>query len=110
MIRHALIMQRLHRAEALSWSHSGRPLYVRVGRVSERLLGSIGVKVRRKSPDTGLYFAYAPSLTHSQSIRGHLLVSRRAIATGLAIRPTRHASNILGHRIQRNLVQQLARV
>ena len=30
-----------------------------VGRVNERLLDSIGVKVRRRFPDTVLYFAHA---------------------------------------------------
>jgi nucleotidyltransferase/DNA polymerase involved in DNA repair len=36
-----------------------------VGRVSERLLDAIGVKVRRTFTDNGLYFSHAPWRCHS---------------------------------------------
>jgi hypothetical protein len=53
-----------------------------IGRVSERLLDSIGVKVRRKILENGPYFAYRPSLTLCLGMWGHPQMSRRAVATG----------------------------
>ncbi len=72
-----------------------------IGRVSERLLDSIGVKVR-------CTFHYCQFAIRSffpfdalSDVRRHLQVPRCAIVTGQTIWPALNAPSTLGHRIQR---------
>jgi len=53
-----------------------------IGRVSERLLDSIGVKVRRLFPYRMSCFIHSTYSTRSPDMRRHLQVSRCAIVTG----------------------------